>query len=141
VAYAGTQDLVDRFGSEELAARTDRDGGGRPDPEVVARALEDASAEIDLYLAARYAVPVAPSPPQLAQLCCDIARYRLWQPAPPEGVRLAYQDAVRALRDLADGRAVLAGAQPPATAPAGGAVLIDAPERRLSRTALADYTG
>jgi phage gp36-like protein len=141
VAYAGTQDLVDRFGAEELAARTDREGGATIEADVVARALEDASAEIDLYLAARYAVPVTPTPPQLAQLCCDIARYRLWQPAPPEGVRLAYQDAVRALRDLADGRAVLAGAQPPMSAPAGGAVLIDAPERRLSRAELGDYTG
>jgi phage gp36-like protein len=139
VAYASTQDLVDRFGAEELAARTDRDGGGQIDAAVVARALEDASAEIELYLAARYAVPVDPAPAHLVQICADIARYRLWQPVPPEGIRQAYQDAVRALRDLADGRAVLAGVQPPQDAPAGGSVRVAAPARRLGRDQLEDY--
>lgn len=140
MAYATLADLEARFGRAELAERTDRAGGDVIDAALVARALEDASAQIDLYIAGRYAVPVAPAPPQLVQLCADIARYRLWQPAPSEGVRQGYEDAIRTLRDLAEGRAVLAGATPPATPAAGGPVRIDSPGRVFGRDQLGDYT-
>jgi phage gp36-like protein len=140
MAYATLDDLETRFGRDELAERTDRAGGDVIDAAVVARALDDASTQIDLYLAGRYAVPVTPPPAQLVQLACDIARYRLWQPAPSEGVRQGYEDAIRTLRDLAEGRAVLAGAAAPATPAAGGPVRIDSPGRVFARDQLQDYT-
>lgn len=140
MAYATQQDLETRFGPDELVERTDRAGGQTIDAAVVQRALEDASGEIDSYLGGRYAVPVDPVLPVLTALCCDIARYRLWQPVASEGVRQAYQDAVRFLRDVAAGAAVLAGALPPAAPVSGGPVRIEAPERELSRNALSDFT-
>lgn len=141
MAYATLQDLQTRFGADELVERTDRQGGATIDAAVVQRHLDDASAEIDGYLGARYAVPVDPVLPVLVGLCCDIARHRLWQPVASEGVRQAYQDALRFLRDIADGRAVLAGALPPTASVHGGPVRVEAPERELGRDQLRDYTG
>jgi len=140
MAYATLQDLQTRFGEAELVERTDRAGGQVIDAAVAQRALDDASAEIDGYLSVRYAVPVSPAPALLVTLCCDIARYRLHQPVAAEGIRSAYQDAVRSLRDIADGRAALAGAALPTASTLGGPVRSDAPARELSRDALRDFT-
>lgn len=139
--YATQQDLETRFGADELVERTDRAGGQTIDAAVVAQHLADASAEIDGYLASRYAVPVDPPSAILKALCCDIARYRLHGSVASDGVRQVYNDAIRFLRDIASGAVVLAGALPPTAAVAGGPVRVEAPERELGRDQLKDYTG
>ena len=85
--YATQSDLEERFGPQELAQLTDRVDGLMPDPAVIARALADAEAEIDGYLAARYTVPLSAVPAVLVRLTCDIARYRLYDDRVTEAVR------------------------------------------------------
>jgi phage gp36-like protein len=101
--YATQADLETRFGVDELTQLTDRVGAGVPDAGIVARALSDADAEIDGYLASRYALPLATVPPVLARIACDIARYRLWEDRASEEVRRRYEDARRALESIAKG--------------------------------------
>lgn len=103
MAYATAAELDARFGAEELVARTDRLGAGVPDAAAIARALADAEAEIDGYVAARYRLPLPAVPPVLTRIACDIARYRLWQDAASEEVRERYQDARRLLEAIARG--------------------------------------
>jgi len=103
MTYATQADLEDRFGVDELTQLTDRVGAGVPDAAIVARALADADAEIDGYLASRYALPLATVPPMLARIACDIARYRLWEDRASEEVRLRYEDARRMLESIAKG--------------------------------------
>jgi phage gp36-like protein len=141
MAYASQAELETRFGTDELVQLTNRAGGTTIDPAVVASALDGASAEIDGYLAVRYATPVAPVPTSLREACLAIARYKLHGKSAGETVRRDYDDAVRFLRDIADGRAALAGAAPPTTSPASGPVRFEAPARRLSRSELRDFTG
>ena len=107
--YATLDDLTTAFGEREIAQLTQRraDYVESADDTAAGEFLAQASAEIDSRLAVRYAVPVTPAPRVLVAICCDIARYRLFDDAAPETVRARYEDAVRWLNDVAAGRAVL----------------------------------
>lgn len=115
MSYATLQDLVDRYGERELIEVADRDEppSGAPDPAIVQRALDDAAAEIDGYLAAKYPTPLASVPAAVLGVACVIARYRLHDDRGTERIRTDYEDAVRWLKDVAAGRAVLTQLLPP----------------------------
>lgn len=105
--YATREDLVDRFSEAELAPLEDLGNSGSPDAGVSARALSDAAAEINSYLAVRYALPLPSVPEALVRVACDIARYRLHQNAPTAEVKARYEHALKWLEDVRDGRAAL----------------------------------
>ncbi len=113
MAYATQTDMVSRFGEDEMIALTDRSMAGQIDPDVLDGALDDASAEIDTYLAGRYTLPLTAVPKFVGSLCCDIARYRLSGSGTLETtlVRDRYRDAVRFLELAAAGKVTL-GAMP-----------------------------
>ena len=133
--YATLTDLTERFGERQLLEIADREGNGVVDSDVVDRALTDADAEINTYVGRRYPLPLAPVPERIASLAADIAFFRLHPSAVPEDVRRRYEDALAALRDIADGKAVLdaEGAQP-ASGTGGPAAVTQ--ERVFSRTTL-----
>lgn len=103
MAYATRADMEARFGLDELVARTNRAGGTTVDADVLGRALADADAEIDGYLASRYNLPLPTVPPVLARIACDIARYRLWEDIASDDVRRRYEDARRLLEAISKG--------------------------------------
>lgn len=123
--YATVADLVRRYGEAEIQQLTDRldPPAGAIDNAVADRALADADAEIDAYLAARYTVPMSPAPAVIGRLACDIARFRLWEDRASDEVRRRYEDARRMLEAIAAGR-VSFGAPP-----AAGGVAHAAPAR------------
>lgn len=102
--YCTQQDLVTRFGEAEIRQLSDHGGTGEINTEVVAQAIADATAEIDGYLAGRYALPLANIPELLRLYACDIARYRLFEDGAYEQVVDRYNNALRFLRDVAAGR-------------------------------------
>lgn len=118
MSYASQQDLIDRFGEIELIELTDRadPSTGLIDANVVSLALADADAEINSYVAVRYKVPLAPIPPRVIKVACDIARKHLYKDAPLDEVTDNYKAAVAALRDISKGVAELdvAGLEPAA---------------------------
>jgi phage gp36-like protein len=132
MSYATQQDLVDRFGAEELIQLTDRTGSGSVDPAVVNRALADADAEIDGYLAAKYTLPLAPVPAALGRLACDMARYYLYDDRVTEAVTQRYKDAVNFLKSVANGTAKL-GADTGAEPAAAGGVQFVAGQKVFAR--------
>lgn len=142
--YTLPADLEARYGTAELAQLTARTApvAGEVDAAAVQRALDDAQAEIDGYLAVRYPVPVVAPAARLTSITQEIARYRLWITAGGNAedataeVR-AYRDAIAWLRDVAAGRAALPEAEP--ITPAGGSVAFDAPPRVFSRDTLAGF--
>lgn len=107
--YATRSDMVLAFGERECVSLTDRAFTGNIDDEVLDGALNRASAEIDSYLAGRYPVPWSDTPRILVGRCCDIARYLLCGAGTQmtEEVRLRYEDAIRYLERVADGRITL----------------------------------
>lgn len=107
--YAQKQDLVDRFGEQELIQLTDRADppSGIISDTVLNRALADADGMIDAALATRYTLPLASVPKILARAACDIARYYLYEDMPGEVVKARYDEAAALLKDLATGKNTL----------------------------------
>jgi len=137
MAYATYDDLIMRFGQDQILVLADRDGDGQADAEVIARALADADAEIDVYLSARYQLPLAESQPLLTRLACDIAVYRMCGDdahMATEERRKRFEDAVALLRRIRSGE-VAVGPQPEPQSSTGSASLIAGP-RRFKRGAL-----
>ncbi len=104
--YATRDDMVHAFGEKECVSITDRDFTGSIDDVVMDGALTRASAEIDSYLVGRYPVPWSDTPGVLVGRCCDMARYFLCGSGTQmtEQIRERYEDAVRYLERVADGR-------------------------------------
>jgi phage gp36-like protein len=109
MAYAIQADLEERFGAAELVRLTDRaiPPTGEIDAAVVARAIADAEAEVNGYLASRYTLPLATVPEILKRLTCDLARYLLYDDVAPDQIRDRYKDAVALLKGIADGKVSL----------------------------------
>jgi phage gp36-like protein len=140
MTYATQTDMTERYGAVELAQLTDRSAGLVIDTTVLARALADADAEIDGYLATRYTLPLASTPAVLVRLAADIARHSLYGNGVTEAVRNRYQDAVSLLKRISSGDVQLAGeSQVPVSGGSGNAVAARTPERVFSATQLADY--
>ena len=138
MTYATKQDLIDRFTKAELLELTDPEGTGVPDAAKVARALADAAAEIDSYIAKQYQLPISPVPAVLTAAQCNIARYHLFADQVTEVVEARYKAAVAWLKDVAAGKAKLdAAGVEPASADADVAVI--GPGRVFSRDSMDGY--
>ena len=109
MSYATQAHVVERYGERALLDLADRDDDDVADPGVIERALADATAEIDTYLATKYDLPLADTPLVLIRICVDIAVYRLSPKADiaTEERRLRYEDAIKLLKDLASRTATL----------------------------------
>lgn len=101
--YATRDDLVARFGEAEIANLE----AMQTQPDAVNEALQDASEEIDSYVAVAYELPLPLIPSTLKRVACNIARYRLYFQQPTEEVEKRYESEVKYLQRIADKKAVL----------------------------------
>jgi phage gp36-like protein len=135
MSYATKQDLIDRFGQDELVKLTD--DTHRPpsviDDTMVGRALDDADGEINGYLkSAGIVTPMASPPSVLVAKACFIARYYLYRRGATDQVRQDYEDARAWLRDVAAGKVSLGDKTAPAAATSQGPIKISGPPRRFT---------
>ena len=137
--YATRQDVIDLRGREILLEVADLDGDGAlsADEEArVDRGLDYASAKIDSYLRARYDLPLPSTPPELVEICIDIALFRL-EPNPAlatERREKDYEMAISWLKDVARGNVAIAAGSDADPAPqVGGEVFLDGPDRAWTR--------
>lgn len=142
-AYLSIEDFVTRLGIGDALKLTDELGSGRINKPVIIAAILDAQAEVDSYLGKVYPVPLAaPVPQRVTRLVFDLAVAGLHTGALPAAVEQARDRATRALRDLANGTAVLtdiAVATPtPAATPTSGLAIESAP-RRFTRHSMRDF--
>ncbi len=138
MAYATKQDMIDRFGEDEVIGITDRANPptGIVNDEVLAKALENATAEVNSE--AKLTGTIRQTE-QLANITCAIARYHLSDPC-SERVRTDYEDQINFLRRVADSKSLLIGqdaAAPATSAPA--TIIISAPPRTFSHQTLKDF--
>lgn len=123
MSYCTQADIEARYGMTELTQLTDRNRAGVPDTTTVARAISDASAEIDGYLVGRYTLPFADTPAVLVRVACDLAVYHLFAARRSTGgaiedVRNRYKDAVRLLENISTGKVLLGKTDGQETPPA-----------------------
>ena len=107
MTYATQQNMIDRFGLQELTGLTDLSNTGTLDVNVLGQALADANNEIDGYLSGVFTLPLITVPPRLIKLACDIARYELYGVHCSDQVRQRYTDAIAYLKLVVTGVASL----------------------------------
>ncbi|RUS64874.1 DUF1320 domain-containing protein [Pseudorhodobacter sp. E13] len=127
MTYATLAQMTERYGAAMLIALTDRADvpTGAIDAAVVDRALAEADAMIDGYLAGRYALPLTATPPFIGDLAQAIAIWKLHLSEPDPKVTRDYDHALRSLRDIASGALRIpgaAGAEPAATGGSGARI-------------------
>lgn len=105
--YTTEQELIDRYGEDEILQLSDRDQSGSIDSDVVVKAITDADNEINSYLAARYTLPLTATAPVLVLVSSDVARYRLHENDATDEVAERYSIQRKFLEALASGKAVL----------------------------------
>lgn len=127
--YTTIDDLEARMGTTVYVQLTDDAGTGSGDTAKAAAALAAAEAEVDSYLAVRFAVPVevageAERAEILKAVTLDLAEYRLHARRPPvtEAVVRKRAEAVRWLERVASGAVQLPGGSVPAARTSGGTV-------------------
>jgi phage gp36-like protein len=127
MSYATLAQMTERYGRAVMVALTDREevATGEIDEAVVTRALDEAAAMIDGYLASRYALPLSATPPFLTDLAQAIAIWKLHLSEPDPKITKDYDQALRALRDVASGALRIpgaAGVEPAATGGSGARI-------------------
>lgn len=128
MSYTTLAALTVRAGEDLLIQITDRGTSptGAVDAGVVDGAIASAAATIDASLAVRYRLPLASTPPVVAEVATSIALYRLHRFAPDAKIKDDYEQALKDLDAIAAGRKKLdlAGIEP-AGSGAGGVVATD----------------
>ena len=117
--YVTLAQLIERYGEPALVAVTDvaEFATGVVNEAKVARAIADADAVIDGYLAKRgYALPLQPVHRLVTAWCRAIARYHLHKnrlaPDGKDPIERAWRDALRLLQQVADGKFALGAGDP-----------------------------
>jgi len=147
MAYITPNQLSARLGSTLYARLTDRVNGTTASVTVAQQLIDEAQAEADSYLAARYATPVdlAARPELLAVLqarVLDLAEYGAWRSSPfvsdlPARVKALYANAISWFHEVVRGSVVLpAAAPPPGPQATSDAPLWQSPPRVINRTTL-----
>lgn len=140
-SYATTSDMLARFDQAELIQLTDDEATGALNVGRLTTALAQADNLIDAAVGAYYRRidAVAPVPPLLTDLACDIAHFKLYRRATaPDGVAKAYDKAIQTLRDLAKGVLKLDLGEE-TFAERDGQVLVQSSERLLSRESMKGF--
>jgi len=133
LSYATQANLIDRYGEDALLVLADRDLDSVIDVVVVQQALDDATAEINAYVGAKYSLPLPIVPDVLVRLCGDIAMYRLAVEAnqATDERRTRYEDAIAFLKDVSRGVAALG--IPDAPPSSNGGVTLISDKRQFTR--------
>lgn len=113
MAYATVNDLEERMSLVRLNGLVPEPAAQRAS--ILASVITRASDRMDGYLSARFATPV-PASGYMQELCMSICEFDLYRrgsgPSVPEKVRQAYEDAIKDLKELADGKRDIGGATP-----------------------------
>lgn len=123
MSYITLQGLIDRYGETELVQLTDVMGDGQVDSVKVNRAIADATAEIDAYLAATGILPLtdAAALRTLERHAGVLVRYYLYSDAVTDLVQKQYDSTIAFLKAIARGDAHLGPTESGSAAPATAA--------------------
>ncbi|WP_336288648.1 gp436 family protein [Bartonella sp. CB60] len=111
MAYANKKLIEELWGGDFL---NDLCGGSENPDQAIARALEQASGEIDVHLSHRYQVPIAGQPAALSMISVNIAVYNLAirHTELTTTIEDRYKQAIDLLKRIAEGKAGLGVDEP-----------------------------
>ena len=115
MVYATIQDMINRFGEDEILLVADGNSDGIIDEAAVNVALDDAFAEIDLHVGTRYDLPLPDNMPArtinlLKRFACDIALFLLSNDTVGDSEKKEknYNNAIKTLSKISEGKVKLA---------------------------------
>lgn len=105
MSYATTDDFIAYFGEDEARELTNLDDAMAIDVNgvLLQKALDHATAEVNVYLASNYTLPLISVPSILVYDTCEIARFRLDRYKTREDVTERYDKVIQRLRDISKG--------------------------------------
>ena len=134
MSYATQQDIIDRYGEDDLIVAADHDQDGEADANVVAQGLEDATDLINTYVGKKETLPLSPVPAVLKRLCVDIALYLMSQPpAITDEKRKRFEDAVKLLTAISEGKVSLGISKADMTSSNAGGASFQSDKRLFKR--------
>ena len=141
MAYVTLAQLIDRFGEPALLALTDRGqfSTGVIDDATVNRAIADADAVIDGYLARRYQLPLSVDQPMLVKIGGDLVFYNLHTHQPDPKVEADNKAALATLRDISAGVVALTAAGVEAPNVGGSGARITDRDRQMTQDNMSGF--
>lgn len=140
MSYTSVAEFTAGIPQRDLVALSDLDDGtGQINTARIQAALDDASAEIDSYIAKAVALPMAEVPRILKTICRDLALHRLYVNIghSMEARKSLRDDAIGFLKSVARGDAALGdGGAIAAEIVTPGVAMTDGPEREITRASL-----
>ena len=139
MAYCTQTDCQNR--SPSLPWWTDDAYSGSANATVVSACIADAEAKVNQYASQQYAVPLslgtAATAGMVREATVAVALYylasRLMPDNVPENLRAMFEDALKWLQMLAEGKVALPGETPTSTSRPGAAIVYAAEEQVVSR--------
>lgn len=142
MTYATLAQLKEVIPARDLELLTDFDRTGTPSDVRLMRALNDATAEINGYIAKVVTLPPGEPPHLLTVICRDLAMHRLYVNLGHD--MATYQrlrdDAIKTLKAIKDGETAIGDdgdGESALTSP--GVAMTDGPERLLTRDSLQGF--
>ena len=112
MAYAAVDDMVQRFGEQEMIQLSTPSGQDMDGVvvDVVLRAIGDASAVADSYLRMKYRTPLDVPPPEVTRQICHMARYEMaagGNKSASEDMKIRRDEAIAWFREISSGKVKL----------------------------------
>jgi phage gp36-like protein len=146
MAYCTQADILGVIPEQELIQLTDDTiPPVMVNAAIVAQAISQAESLINGYIGGRYQLPLVTIPELVKTFALDIVVYKIYlrrkKKAPLEGVKAAYDDAMKQLRDVQSGKLFLGVDQAGTAAAAvtGDGVDFVSGGSTFSRSSLGDY--
>ena len=107
--YSTAAQVVARYGAGQIQQLTDRSGSGDVDYDVIDLAIASADSSINAYVAKQHVLPLADTPPLLADLSVRLTYCILHEslPAVPEQITAEKKGIMALLGDIGSGKASL----------------------------------
>lgn len=142
MTYATVTQLKAVIPSGDLALLTDFEGADTPSDDRLTQALDDATAEINSYIAKAVTLPLADPPHILTVICRDLAMHRLYVNLghDAEVYGTLRKDAISTLKSIAKGDTSIGDdgdGDTELTSP--GVAMTDGPARQFTRDSLKGF--
>lgn len=140
--YCTVEDLISLVDEETVKQLTDDEDVGVINQSRVDKAIADAGAEIDAWLATRYTVPLASTPAVINKCAVDIAIYNLYSrrvEKMPEVRSDRHKNAVKVLENVSKGVIALGVTPAPQQSPDSSGAAYSGGDRRFTREKLKNF--
>ena len=139
--YASVTQLKAVIPDADLALLTDFADAATPSDARLEQALDDATSEINTYIAKAVTLPLADPPHILTVICRDLAMHRLYVNLGHDTEVFANlrRDAISTLKSIARGETSIGDDDGDGALTSPGVAMTDGPERQFTRDRLKGY--